>query len=31
MVTEALCEDCNECGKACPDKAITIPLHLITF
>ena len=23
-VTEFLCEDCNECGFACPDKAITI-------
>ena len=24
VVTEFLCEDCNECGFACPDKAITI-------
>ena len=23
-ITEFLCEDCNECGFACPDKAITI-------
>jgi MinD superfamily P-loop ATPase len=23
-VTEFLCEDCNECGFACPDEAITI-------
>lgn len=31
VVTEAICEDCNECGFACPDKAIEIPLKLITF
>ncbi len=24
LVTEFLCEDCNECGFACPDQAITI-------
>jgi len=24
IVTEFLCEDCNECGMACPDKAIKI-------
>lgn len=24
VVTEFLCEDCNECGYACPDKAIKI-------
>ena len=24
IVTEFLCEDCNECGFACPVKAITI-------
>ena len=24
LVTEFLCEDCNECGFACPDKAIEI-------
>jgi len=23
-VTEFLCEDCNECGFACPDKAMEI-------
>ena len=28
-VTEFLCEDCNECGFACPDKAIVI--KLVTF
>jgi MinD superfamily P-loop ATPase len=31
VVTEFLCEDCNECGFTCPDKAITIPLELVTF
>jgi MinD superfamily P-loop ATPase len=31
VVTEAVCEDCNECGMACPDKAIDIPLKLVTF
>lgn len=31
VVTEALCEDCNECGKSCPDKAISIPLELVTY
>ena len=25
-ITEFLCEDCNECGYACPDKAITIKI-----
>ena len=29
IVTEFLCEDCNECGMACPDKAIKI--KKITF
>jgi MinD superfamily P-loop ATPase len=24
VVTEFLCEDCNECGFRCPDKAIKI-------
>jgi MinD superfamily P-loop ATPase len=24
VITEFLCEDCNECGYACPDKAIII-------
>lgn len=28
-VTEFLCEDCNECGFACPDKAIKITI--VTF
>ena len=28
-VTEVLCEDCNECGVVCPDKAITI--KVVTF
>ncbi len=23
VVTEFLCEDCNECGCICPDQAIT--------
>ncbi len=31
VVTEALCEDCNECGIACPVDAISIPLHMVTF
>lgn len=31
VVTEFLCEDCNECGFTCPDHAITIPLKLVTF
>ncbi|RLF15587.1 MAG: ferredoxin [Thermoprotei archaeon] len=24
VVTEFLCEDCNECGFRCPDRAIKI-------
>jgi MinD superfamily P-loop ATPase len=24
VVTEFLCEDCNECSMVCPDKAIKI-------
>ncbi|MCX8204502.1 MAG: hypothetical protein N3H31_02480 [Candidatus Nezhaarchaeota archaeon] len=24
VITEFLCEDCNECGFHCPDKAIKI-------
>ncbi len=28
-VTEFLCEDCNECGFICPDKAIKI--KTVTF
>ena len=31
VVTEFLCEDCNECGCVCPDKAITVPLAKVTF
>jgi len=31
VVTEFLCEDCNECGCACPDGAITVPLEKVTF
>jgi MinD superfamily P-loop ATPase len=31
VVTEFLCEDCNECGFRCPDHAISIPLELVTF
>lgn len=31
VVTEFICEDCNECGSACPDKAITVPLAKVTF
>jgi len=31
VVTEFLCEDCNECGSICPDKAITITVPKVTF
>jgi len=31
VVTEFLCEDCNECGVLCPDKAITVPVDQVTF
>lgn len=31
VVTEFLCEDCNECGCVCPDEAITVPLEKVTF
>jgi MinD superfamily P-loop ATPase len=31
VVTEFLCEDCNECGCVCPDKAIEVPLEKVTF
>ncbi len=31
VVTEFLCEDCNECGCVCPDGAITVPLEKVTF
>ncbi len=31
VVTEFLCEDCNECGVICPDHAISVPLEKVTF
>lgn len=31
VVTEFLCEDCNQCGFVCPDHAISIPLEMITW
>ena len=31
VVTEFLCEDCNECGSVCPDKAISVPVGKVTF
>lgn len=31
VVTEFICEDCNECGSVCPDKAIDVPLDKVTF
>jgi len=31
VVTEFLCEDCNECGCVCPDGAIEVPLEKVTF
>ena len=31
VVTEFLCEDCNECGCVCPDNAITVPVDKVTF
>ena len=31
VVTEFICEDCNECGCICPDEAIIIPLEKVTF
>jgi len=31
VVTEFICEDCNECGCACPDSAIKVPLAKVTF
>jgi len=31
VVTEFICEDCNECGCVCPDKAISVPLEKVTF
>jgi Fe-S-cluster-containing hydrogenase component 2 len=31
VVTEFLCEDCNECGVVCPDRAIAVPVDKVTF
>jgi len=31
VVTEFLCEDCNECGVVCPDRAIKISVDKVTF
>ncbi len=31
LVTELLCEDCNECGFSCPDKAITLDINKVTW
>lgn len=31
VVTEFLCEDCNECGCACPVEAITVAVDKLTF
>ena len=31
VVTEFICEDCNECGCVCPDNAISVPLDKVTF
>jgi len=31
VVTEFICEDCNECGSVCPDGAISVPLEKVTF
>jgi MinD superfamily P-loop ATPase len=31
VVTEFLCEDCNECGVVCPDKAIKCTVDKVTF
>jgi Fe-S-cluster-containing hydrogenase component 2 len=31
VVTEFLCEDCNECGVVCPDRAITVTVDKVTF
>ena len=31
VVTEFLCEDCNECGCVCPDKAIKVLVGAVTF
>jgi MinD superfamily P-loop ATPase len=31
VVTEFLCEDCNECGVTCPDGAISVPVDKVSF
>ena len=31
VVTEFICEDCNECGVVCPDQAISVPLEKVSF
>lgn len=32
VVTEFLCEDCNECGIVCPaNRAIWVPVAAVTF
>lgn len=31
VVTDFLCEDCNECGCVCPDEAIEVPVEKLTF
>ena len=31
VVTEFICEDCNECGCVCPDDAISVPMEKVTF
>ena len=31
VVTEFICEDCNECGCVCPDEDISVPLENVTF
>ncbi|MFH1122569.1 MAG: ferredoxin [Pseudomonadota bacterium] len=31
VVTEFLCEDCNECGVVCPDRAITVTVDKVAF
>jgi MinD superfamily P-loop ATPase len=31
VVTEFICEDCNECGCVCPDEAIYVALEKVTF
>src|SRR5660398_270641 len=31
VVTEFICEDCNECGKLCPDGQVRTALHTERF